>query len=222
MASRTARLGCGLAGLWLALAGGLMLAGCGAPQYTYVVNATAHTYFKVPEQWRKVSDASLQRAINGGKATAAPSGVWSVGYDAAAAPTGAHVLSAATTQPFVFAVVLPLSTSSRNAMSYDGLRDFLLPVTATGRQLAAMQGFPLSHFHLLRDTVLTPGQGIHGVRVTFSYRYPGGSVDTFDKVAFTNADETEVYVLLVHCLASCYTQHAAQINTVMSSFTVRS
>ncbi len=222
MASRTARLGSGLAGLWLTLAGGLMLAGCGAPQYTYVVNATAHTYFKVPEQWQKVSNASLLLAINGGKAAAAPSGVWTVGYDAAAAPTGAHVLSPATAQPFAFALVLPLNTSSRNAMSYDGLRDFLLPVTATGRQLATMQGFPLSHFHLMRDTLLTPGQGIHGVRVTFSYRYPGGSVDTFDKVAFTNANETEVYVLLVHCLSSCYSQHAAQINTVMSSFTVRS
>ena len=222
MASRTARLGSGLAGLWLSLAGGLMLAGCGAPRYTYVVNSTAHTYFKVPQQWRKVSNASLQQALFQGKASAAPSGVWLVGYDAAAAPTGAHVFSPATPQPFTFAVVLPLTASSRNAMSYDGLRDFLLPVTATGRQLATMQGFVGSHFRLLRDTVLTPGQGIHGVRVTFSYRYPGGRVDTFDKVAFTNADETEIYVLLVHCLSRCYSQHAAQINTVMSSFTVRS
>ena len=38
----------------------------------------------------------------------------------------------------------------------------------------------------------------------------------------TNADQTEVYLLQVHCTARCYTQNQNAINTVMTSFTVGS
>ena len=46
--------------------------------------------------------------------------------------------------------------------------------------------------------------------------------DTFDMVALTNADQTEVYLLVVHCTTSCYSNDQTEINDVMSSFTVRS
>ena len=83
-------------------------------------------------------------------------------------------------------------------------------------------GFPLTKFQLLRDDVLKPGQGVHGVRVTFDYTFPDGSTDTFDQVALTNSDDTEVYLLVLHCLATCYQRHHAEIDTVMKSFTIRS
>jgi len=60
------------------------------------------------------------------------------------------------------------------------------------------------------------------VRVTFNYTFPDGSTDTFDQVAFTNSDDTQVYLLVLHCLASCYQQNHSAIDTVMTSFTVRS
>jgi hypothetical protein len=47
-------------------------------------------------------------------------------------------------------------------------------------------------------------------------------VSTFDEDVLTNADQTEVYFLLVHCSDTCYTQNENNINTVMSSFTVGS
>ena len=217
-------MGSRLVALWVVLVAGVLVAGCGAPQYTYVANTAAHAYFEVPSQWHKISDAALAAALNGGKAPSQSGNgaVWSVGYDASTAPSASNVLSPAATQPFAFALVGKLDSSTQNAMSYDGLRDFVLPVTAAARQSAAAQGFPLTGFRLLHDSVLTPGQGVHGVHVTFDYRYPDGKVDTFDQIAFTNADSTEVYVLLVHCLAACYSQHRGEISTVMSSFTVRS
>ena len=63
---------------------------------------------------------------------------------------------------------------------------------------------------------------MHGVRVTFDYTFPNGSTDTFDQVAFTNADNTEIYLLVLHCTAACYQQHHGEIDTVMQSFTIRS
>jgi hypothetical protein len=198
----------------------LMVTGCAAPQFTYVTNSDAHTYFKVPSDWRQISASSLQKATNNGGQQ--PSTVWSVGYDASSRPAAEDALSSANVQPFAYSVVAPVNQATTNALSYNQLRDFFLPVTPTARATAAKGGFPLTGFHLLRDAMLTPGQGVHGVRVAFEYAYPDGSVNTFDQVALTNADDTEVYLLLVHCLASCYSSHQNEIDTVMKSFTVRS
>lgn len=220
MAGRIARTGSRIAGLGLILVAGMLVAGCGAPQFTYVADSADHTFFKVPNLWHKVDDTQLSKEINGKNAK--PTGVWSVGYDASKAPTAGHVLSPAAAQPFAFALVGKLNSSVQASMSYDSLRDFFLPVTSPARQSAAQGGFPLTGFRLLHNAVLTPGQGVHGVRVTFDYKYPDGHLDTFDQVAFTNSSDSEVYVLLVHCLATCYSRDRSQIDTVMSSFTVRS
>jgi hypothetical protein len=210
-----------LAGLWLVVMV-VMVAACGAPQFTYVSNSSEHAYFKVPAGWRKLSDSALAKALRGGSGSGEPSGVWSVGYDGSAAPSASHVFGSVVPQPFAFALVEPLNSTASAGMSYNQLRDIFLPVTSATRATAAKSGFPLTGFHLLRDNVLTQGQGVHGVRVTFDYTFPGGSTDTFDQVAFTNADDTEIYLLVLHCLASCYQRNHGEIDTVMQSFTVRS
>ena len=211
----------GLAGLWLVLIA-VMVAACGAPQYTYVANSDQHAYFKVPAGWHKISDSALAKALRGGSGSTTPTGVWSAGYDGSTAPSASHVFGSVVPQPFAFALVEPLNSTASNEMSYNQLRDIFLPVTSATRQNAAKGGFPLTGFHLLRNTMLTPGQGVHGVRVTFNYTFPDGSIDTFDQVAFTNSDDTEIYLLVLHCLASCYQRNHSEIDTVMNSFTVRS
>ena len=211
----------GLAGLWLVLIV-VMIAACSAPQFTYVSNSDQNAYFKVPGGWHKISDSALAAALHTGSGSGSSSGVWSVGYDGSPAPSASHVFGSSTPQPFAFALVEPLSATASNSMSYNELRDIFLPVTSATRQTATKSGFPLTGFHLLRDTVLLPGQGVHGVRVTFDYTFPDGSTDTFDQIAFTNSNDTEVYLLVLHCLATCYQQHHSEIDTVMTSFTVRS
>jgi len=197
----------------------LAAAGCAAPQFTYVTNSAAHTYFKVPSGWSKIDKDALAAAFNN---SAPPSTVWTVGYDGSSRPAASDVVSSKTTKPFAYAVVEPLNQKTINSLSYDMLRDFFLPVTSAARRKAASSGFPLSGFKLLSDAMLVPGDGVHGIRDTYDYTYPDGSTDTFDQVALTNGNGTEVYLLLVHCLATCYSQHASEINTVMTSFTVRS
>ena len=210
-----------LAGLWLVLTV-IMVSACGAPQYTYVANSDQHAYFKVPAGWHKISDSALAAALRGGSGSTTPAGVWSAGYDGSTAPSASHVFGSVVPQPFAFALVESLSSAASSSMSYNELRDIFLPVTSATRQNAAKSGFPLTGFHLLRNTMLTPGQGVHGVRVTFNYTFPDGSTDTFDQVAFTNSNDTEIYLLVLHCLASCYQRNHGQIDTVMNSFTVRS
>jgi hypothetical protein len=220
LASKAHRVAKGLVG-GCALLLGAAITGCAAPQYTYVANSGASTYFKVPHGWHQISPASLSAAL---KADTGSSGSgWMVAYEAGRSPTAGDFLSWDISQPFVFAEIGTLSSTASNELSYDSLRDFFLPVTSTARQTAGEQaGYPLTDFKQIRDEVLTPGQGVHGVRETFDYTYDGQISDTFDEIALTNADQTEVYLLILHCTTTCYSNDQTEINDVMSSFTIRS
>jgi len=199
-----------------------MAAACAAPQFTYVSDTSANAFFKVPYGWHRISDVSLAAQFKTPGSAPGQNGSWDIAYDAAPAPAAVHLFSPNAIRPFAFAFVAPLSGSASQSMSYNGLRDVLLPVTSAARQAAAQRSFPLTHFRLLRDTVIKPGPGVHGVWNTYSYTYPGGTTDTFDQVALTNSDSTQLYVLMVHCIATCYSENRDQIDTIMSSFTVRS
>ena len=198
----------------------LGLTGCGAPQYTYVSDSSQGTYYKVPYTWHEISQQALNAALQAAGGSGA--GVWSSAFDADNAPSASHFLASNVSQPFVFAEVGQLSSTVSNELSYNMLRDFMLPVTSSSRQQDAANGFPLTNFKQLRDQTITGSQGVHGVRETFQYTFPGGVSDTFDEDVLTNADQTVVYFLMVHCTDSCYTQNQNDINTVMSSFTVGS
>jgi hypothetical protein len=218
LASMAHRIAQGLVG-GCALLLGVTLAGCAAPQFTYVANSGASTYFKVPHGWHKISDASLSTEMQ--RDTGSSGAGWTIAYDGGTKPNAGDFLSFGAAKPFVFAEVGQLSSTVSNELSYDVLRDIFLPVTTSGRQNAAAQGFPFTGFKQIRDQTLTLSQGVHGVRETFDYTYAGGT-DTFDEIALTNADQTVVYLLVLHCTASCYSNDQTDINNVMSSFTIRS
>jgi hypothetical protein len=212
MAQRAAK---GLVGGCVLLLG-VVLSGCAAPQYTYVANSGESTYFKVPNGWHQIPPSSLSKAMQQDLGSSAG---WAVAYEAGD-PTANDFLSFGDNRPFVFALVGQLDSTTSQSLSYDALKDYLLPVTSTARQ-SVPTGYPLTNFAQIRDQTLTPGDGVHGVRETFDYTL-SGAADTFDEVALTNADQNTVYFLLLHCTTSCYNSDQTQINQVMSSFTVRS
>jgi hypothetical protein len=210
----------GLAFLLIGALATVGLSACGAPSYTYVADSAAKAYYKVPTQWHQISQKDLDAALKAAGGSA--DGIWSTAFDADSAPSGSNFLAPSINKPFVFSEVVTLSPTGQAEVSYNLLRDFMLPVTSTTRQQDAAGGFPLTNFNQLRDQTVTAQQGVHGVRETFQYTFPGGVVDTFDEDVLTNADQTVVYFLMVHCTATCYAQDQNNINTVMSSFTVGS
>jgi hypothetical protein len=208
----------GLAFLLLGALATMGLTACGAPSYTYVADSAAKAYYKVPTQWHQISQKDLDAALKAGGLTAD----WSTAFDASTAPSGSNFLAPTLDNPFVFAEVLTPTPAGSAEISYNLLRDFLLPVTSNARQQYAAGGFPLTNFQQLRDQTISAPQGVHGVRETFQYTFPGGVTDTFDEDVLTNADQTIVYFLMIHCTDRCYSQDQNNINTVMSSFTVGS
>ena len=195
------------------------LSGCGAPAYTYVADSSAGTYYKVPSEWHQISQKDLNAAIKAAGGSSA--GIWTTAFDANTAPSVDHNGSINLSQPYVVAQVLALSSTGTNQLSYDAMRDIWLPVTSSARQTAASEGFPGSNFTQSRDQMISGKQGVHGVRETFQYTLEGVA-NTFDEEVLTNADQTELYLLQVHCTQACYTKNQNNINTVMSSFTVGS
>jgi hypothetical protein len=195
----------------------LGLSACGAPAYTYVADSTAQTYYKVPTEWHQISQHDLNAALKA--AGSSSSGIWSTAYDASPSPSAGHDGSVNLAKPFVFAEVGQLSSTATNQLSYDAMRDLWLPVTSQSRQQDAQQGFPGTNFKQLRDQTISGKSGVHGVRETFQYTF-AGTADTFDEEVLTNADQTVLYTLQVHCTDSCYSQNQSNINTVMTSFTV--
>jgi hypothetical protein len=197
-----------------------ILSSCAAPQFTYVADSSQNTYFKVPSGWHQLSAQAVAAALK--SIGESGSGAWSSAYDADSVPNASHFLPTEANQPFVFAEVGQLTSAASDSLSYNGLEDSFLPVTSTARSNAASAGFPLTGFKLVSEQTVTPGQGVHGVQEIYDYTYPGGVAETFSQVALTNADQTIVYLLIVHCSSSCYSQNQTNIDAVTSSFTVRS
>jgi hypothetical protein len=216
LASMAHRVAKGLVG-GCALLLGVTVTGCAAPQYTYVANSGQSTYFKVPNGWHQIGTSALDHEL---QTELGSSAGWQVAYEAGGKPTADDFLSFGSSQPFVFAEIGDLTSTASQELSYDSLRDFFLPVTSTARGDEPAD-FPLTGFKQIRDQVLTPGLGVHGVRETFDYTY-SGATDTWDEIALTNAEQTVVYFIVLHCTTTCYSNDQAEINDVMSSFTVRS
>lgn len=213
----------GTVGLLLAV-----LAGCGSPEYHYVTNSADRTYVKIPSSWRPIDEKQLNIAFDLDPALeAADLGIWHVGYDADPAPTGPAVenlIGWQATAPAAFIGVRNVPPSSRGQYSLDGLRDLFFPVSPTARQRLATGAIPaagFTDFALITDEVLTPGSGVRGVHEVFRYRMGGGPLQIIDQTVYLNDDASKLYMFFVRCSTECYLERQQEIESVVSSFTVR-
>lgn len=209
--------------LVVASAVAVLTAGCGAPEFTYVTNSDDRTYLRVPAEWGAVDEGELVAALGlDPSVPIADQGIWIQGYDAEEPPSAAHLLGPHAPAPTVLVAVLDVAPTVRGQYSLDRLRDLFQPVSPAARQQIAanpMSGF--SGFALMRDEVLTPGDGLRGVHVVYRYRIGGGPFQVFDKTAYLNDDASKVYMFVVRCSTECYEQRQQEIERVVSSFTVR-
>jgi len=198
---------------------------CSSSGYTYVKNSDDKLYFKVPAGWTRVDQGALdvEQFADPDSATAKVQKAlnWSIAYDADDRPSPRHVFGPVAAEPVVYARVQRLPPDNRGAVSFDNMRDLLLPVTETARQGAMQQGVQLTGFEPLADEVINPEDGLRGVHLIFNYKV-GGVLQTFDQTVLANDDASKVYLLLVRCSAKCYSEQKDEIRTVTESMTVKS
>ena len=207
-----------VAGLLLAVT--VLLAGCGAPAYTYVKNSADHMYVKIPASWHSIDQDDLDDAIGLDPAESAQSrGLWLQAYDAADTPSPLHLFGSSATEPAALVSVQQVPAANRGRLSLDGLRDMFFPVSPGARE--SNQNPQLTGFGLVTDDVLTPGDGVRGVHTVFRYSLAGGPPQMMDQTAYINDDASKIYVLLVRCSTTCYKDRHGEIDDVVSSFTIR-
>ncbi|GAA4683715.1 hypothetical protein [Phytohabitans rumicis] len=206
----------------------LLLTACGAPEYEYVKNSDHKTYFKIPSTWEKVNQDSLDEWAVGADPSSATAKIrdqllWTVAYDADADdPAVSHVYGMLPTpKPVAWAKVEQLLPEQSDSVSFDALRNAVMPFTTDARDAATQAGSMLTDFEPLRDEVLTPEKGLHGVRVVFNYSLLG-QLHTFDLTALVNDDASLLYMLFIRCTAKCYADRADELEGIVTSFTVRS
>src|SRR3954467_5838414 len=142
----------------------LVLAGCGAPDYTYVTNSADRTYLRVPSTWQAIDSKSLFDALGYDPSQeTSGSGFWLQGYDADVAPSASHLLGQQSDAPAVFVGVRDVPLGAQGQISLNLMRDLWRPVSDSAREQEAQNpASPFSGFGLVSDEVLTPGDGIRG------------------------------------------------------------
>lgn len=204
----------------LALALVVALSGCGQQSKQYASSNKANTFFTVPNSWNKISAARLsayeKKQLENNPNSRADSVIWQVAYT----PMKKFKLSQVYAldsfkEPIVVARVRKLSIAETNNISYNVLRDIVIPYqTWTQNPNQAPPGFSIVSDYEISD------QGVNGVRSIFTFDNDGKN-QTLDQVAMVSDDRRTLYVFLTRCITTCYKKNKKEIDEIVKSFTVR-
>ena len=197
----------------------LGLTGCGESSKLYPASKSEGVFFSVPTNWKALSTASLNKYE---KESTEPEGAarqalvkWQIAYTTSKKLKVSEVFNlTAPSQPLVFARVRDLESSEINSVSYNTLRDVIVPVTSiiNGDDPSAPD------FQILVDQEVVQ-KGARGVQTVYSF-----SIDdkeqTINQTSLMSNDRTTMYIFVVRCTTECYAKNKEKIEEIVSSFTV--
>ena len=197
----------------------LGLTGCGESSKLYPASKSEGVFFSVPTNWKALSTASLNKYE---KESTEPEGAarqalvkWQIAYTTNKKLKVSEVFNlTAPSQPLVFARVRDLESSEINSVSYNTLRDVIVPVTSiiNGDDPSAPD------FQILVDQEVVQ-KGARGVQTVYSF-----SIDdkeqTINQTSLMSNDRTTMYIFVVRCTTECYAKNKKKIEEIVSSFTV--
>ena len=197
----------------------LGLTGCGESSKLYPASKSEGVFFSVPTNWKALSTASLNKYE---KESTEPEGAarqalvkWQIAYTTNKKLKVPEVFNlTAPSQPLVFARVRDLESSEINSVSYNTLRDVIVPVT----QIIAGDDPSAPDFQILVDQEVVQ-KGARGVQTVYSF-----SIDdkeqTLNQTSLMSNDRTTIYIFVVRCTTECYAKNKKKIEEIVSSFTV--
>jgi hypothetical protein len=197
----------------------LGLTGCGESSKLYPASKSEGVFFSVPTNWKALSTASLNKYE---KESTEPEGAarqalvkWQIAYTTNKKLKVPEVFNlTAPSQPLVFARVRDLESSEINSVSYNTLRDVIVPVT----QIIAGDDPSAPNFQILVDQEVVQ-KGARGVQTVYSF-----SIDdkeqTINQTSLMSNDRTTMYIFVVRCTTECYAKNKKKIEEIVSSFTV--
>ena len=197
----------------------LGLTGCGESSKLYPASKSEGVFFSVPTNWKALSTASLNKYEKDSTDPEAESRQalvkWQIAYTTNKKLKVPEVFNlTAPSQPLVFARVRDLESSEINSVSYNTLRDVIVPVT----QIIAGDDPSAPDFQILVDQEVVQ-KGARGVQTVYSF-----SIDdkeqTINQTSLMSNDRTTMYIFVVRCTTECYAKNKKKIEEIVSSFTV--
>ncbi len=197
----------------------LGLTGCGESSKLYPASKSEGVFFSVPTNWKALSTASLNKYE---KESTEPEGAarqalvkWQIAYTTNKKLKAAEVFNlTAPTKPLAFARVRDLESSEINSVSYNTLRDVIVPVT----QIIEGDDPSAPDFQILVDQEVVQ-KGARGVQTVYSFSIDGKE-QTINQISLMANDRTKLYIFVVRCTTECYNKNKKKIEEIVSSFTV--
>jgi hypothetical protein len=116
----------------------------------------------------------------------------------------------------VYIRVRDLNYDDMNSISYNSLRDLIVPLTTwLGDPAKANEKF------VLHDDVERVEKVARGVRTTFTFGGPLGVTQTIDQTSLVSDDHTRIYILIVRATTKYFKKHVKELQAIGDSFTVR-
>ena len=197
----------------------LGLTGCGESSKLYPASKSEGVFFSVPTNWKALSTASLNKYE---KESTEPEGAarqalvkWQIAYTTNKKLKAAEVFNlTAPTKPLAFARVRDLESSEINSVSYNTLRDVIVPVT----QIIEGDDPSAPDFQIMVDQEVVQ-KGARGVQTVYSFSIDGKE-QTINQTSLMANDRTKLYIFVVRCTTECYNKNKKKIEEIVSSFTV--
>ncbi len=198
----------------------LLLSSCAQPSKSYMTDKADGVFLSTPREWHRISSASLAKEESksnaDGAAERAAAVLWQEAASSSSQYRAADVLSLKTpSEPIVYARVRTLLPDEVNSISYNSLRDLILPVTSWANGTIKTPVFDIS---VDEESVHKGGRGVHTV---FNFTQTNGTSQTVDQTAILSTDHSTIYVLIIRCSTSCYNKEHTTLEKIAQSFTVR-
>jgi hypothetical protein len=177
-------------------------------------------YFTIPNGWTKISNSSLN--VREAKSTASGAAdrlslvTWQEAYSLKGDATAADVFSLKSPKsPLVYVRVRDLSMAEVQSVSYNSLRDIIVPLTSWIEKGNTTNSFVLQND---QEAVQKAARGVHTI---YSFVGSDGVDQTINQAAYFSNDHSKLYVLLVRASTKDFMGSETILNKIANSFTIR-
>jgi hypothetical protein len=204
--------------LAISIMASLALTSCSTSQM-YAKDKKDGVYFTVPNGWHVISQSALNSREAMSTATGAAARLaqvtWQEAYSKDGEAKAADVFSlSAPKSPLVYVRVRDLSVDEMQSVSYNSLRDIIVPLTSWINKGSVGNNFTLTDDF---EAVQKIARGVHTI---YAFSGSDGVNQTINQTALVSNDRTKLYVLLVRAKTSDFSKDEKELTKIADSFTV--
>ena len=194
---------------------------CGESSKIYAQNSELGVFFTVPNGWHHIPEESIRTyEVEGADAAAKQKAdlvLWQDAYSESSKTTAKNLLQLEAPEALTaFVRVRALTVEESDAMSYNGLRDLVLPVT----ELTNGTSQVVNNFQILDETEMVT-QEARGLQTIFSFTPKGGENETIHQTALLSNDRSAIYFFLVRCTTKCFNEGQKNVDAIVKSLTLK-